>query len=248
MAEAVRQPLLEPHRLRVRDAINGLLLSSVAGLIVTGWRLWGENDRLAGMTDAEFAEATFGPEVWGLGAAALFQLFWIFWIGVSRNADPIRHFGLRFESADVLLGVAGYVLVFGASWVAFNWIVSDSETDSGVESQVPGSLANVPERYVLALILIVGVAVPFIEEVFFRGMVLRALERGFGTVLAIVGSSVVFGLAHFRGFDTAGYAVIGFATVAGLVFAALTVYTGRIAASTIAHMLNNTIVMLLVTS
>ena len=49
---------------------------------------------------------------------------------------------------------------------------------------------------VLAPFLIIGA--PLVEELFFRGLVLRSLSRRGGAVLAVVGSSVLFGLVHFQ--------------------------------------------------
>ncbi len=40
-----------------------------------------------------------------------------------------------------------------------------------------------------------GLAVPFAEELFFRGVVYTALRR-YGSVLATLGSAALFGIAH----------------------------------------------------
>jgi hypothetical protein len=60
------------------------------------------------------------------------------------------------------------------------------------------------------------VVVPVVEELFFRGLVLRSLLRLFagagpvvGVALAVVADGVVFGLAHFELLQLLGLAVFG---------------------------------------
>ncbi len=48
----------------------------------------------------------------------------------------------------------------------------------------------------MGLVLIAVVGAPLVEELFFRGLLLRSIEKRLGWVWAIVGSSVFFGLAH----------------------------------------------------
>src|SRR5206468_11743509 len=48
----------------------------------------------------------------------------------------------------------------------------------------------------IALTIVVVVGAPIVEELFFRGLVLRSLQRRFGDAWAVVGSAVLFGLAH----------------------------------------------------
>ena len=80
---------------------------------------------------------------------------------------------------------------------------------------------------------------PIAEELFFRGLLLRALEKRFNTTIAIVVSAVVFGSLHITGVTSASnlaeFAVQGLfiavvITGYGLVFALLDVYTGRLCA------------------
>jgi membrane protease YdiL (CAAX protease family) len=48
---------------------------------------------------------------------------------------------------------------------------------------------------VLATILAIGIA-PFTEELFFRGLLYRTLRDHHGVTIAVIVSSVVFGLVH----------------------------------------------------
>ncbi|MGH3371402.1 MAG: lysostaphin resistance A-like protein [Nocardioidaceae bacterium] len=59
------------------------------------------------------------------------------------------------------------------------------------------------------LVLAVVVIAPVIEEVFFRGLVLRALERRFGTGWALTGSTVLFTVTHFQVIEAPALALVG---------------------------------------
>ena len=48
------------------------------------------------------------------------------------------------------------------------------------------------------LIVVVVFGAPVVEELFFRGLALRAFERRLGRWVGLVVSSLVFGLVHFQ--------------------------------------------------
>jgi membrane protease YdiL (CAAX protease family) len=157
-----------------------------------------------------------------------------------------RDFGLAFRPVDIGwgllagLGVFGITAIMGVLWQA---ITGDAAPDnSGFLPESVGPAAAV------ALFLAVAVITPFAEELFFRGLLLRALEKKFNTSIAVVASAAVFGLLHFTGVTSASglgeLAVHGlFISVVisgyGLIFALVVVRTGRLAPSIIAHMVIN---------
>ena len=61
----------------------------------------------------------------------------------------------------------------------------------------------------VVLFLIIVVLAPVIEELFFRGLLLRALERRFGSGWAIAGSSGLFGLSHVQGIQLPALVMFG---------------------------------------
>jgi membrane protease YdiL (CAAX protease family) len=87
---------------------------------------------------------------------------------------------------------------------------------------------------VVLLILVVAVAAPVFEELFWRGLWLRSLERRYGAFIAVVASGVLFGAIHFQPYDFP--ALAGF----GIVAAVLTMVTGRLGAAIWAHVAFNT--------
>jgi hypothetical protein len=80
------------------------------------------------------------------------------------------------------------------------------------------------------------------EEAFFRGFVLGGLARGmarwrYGTFVAVVVSTVLFGLAHARG----GPALVVLAALAGLGYAAAYLRSGRIEGAILTHFALNAV-------
>jgi membrane protease YdiL (CAAX protease family) len=152
-----------------------------------------------------------------------------------------RDFGLRFTWLDPVLGVGMAIvgLAFSvAVSLASNAIFGETPTNTG---GLPTSFSG-PEivMFLVVLVVVAGV-IPFVEELFFRGLMLRAIQKRFGVVAAVVGSTVVFGLAHITGAENLSSLVaIPIVTgVYGLIFALVTVKTNRLGASIIAHTLIN---------
>jgi membrane protease YdiL (CAAX protease family) len=85
----------------------------------------------------------------------------------------------------------------------------------------------------LIVILSVGVAAPLIEEVMFRGLVLRELEKKTSIMMAIFVQAAIFGIYHMN----IAHSIM--ATLVG-VFLGLSLYwTGSIWAPMLIHLVNN---------
>lgn len=96
---------------------------------------------------------------------------------------------------------------------------------------------------VVILVLIVGIGAPFFEELFFRGLVLRAIQAYFDDTLALVGSAVIFAAVHFERLQFP--ALVLFGLVAGY----CAQRTGRLGMAICAHIgFNVTTVVILLTS
>lgn len=88
--------------------------------------------------------------------------------------------------------------------------------------------------------VLVSLGSPLVEELFFRGLVLRALlfrfrrlGRRVGPALSVVTTGIVFGLVHFEELQL--LALCGFGVVLGL----LAWWTGRLGPSIVAHVAFN---------
>jgi membrane protease YdiL (CAAX protease family) len=82
---------------------------------------------------------------------------------------------------------------------------------------------------VVVLVLFLAVGAPLVEELFFRGLLLRALLGRTPVPVAIVVSALLFGLAHFEAVQFAGLAAFG------VILALLAWRTGRLTPGIGAH-------------
>ena len=90
------------------------------------------------------------------------------------------------------------------------------------------------------LLIITVVFAPLVEEIYYRGLVLRAAERSYGATIALLGSSLFFAVTHFQ--------VLQFPALLlfGIVLGAIALRTGRIGIPITAHIaFNLTAVVLL---
>jgi len=86
------------------------------------------------------------------------------------------------------------------------------------------------------LFVVVG---PVAEEIFFRGFAYQTLRRRFGEPTAMLGSSLLFSLAHGRLLAAPGLFAIG------LVFVRLYQRTGTLVTSMAAHAIHNALLLLI---
>ena len=156
-------------------------------------------------------------------------------------------FGLRFRPSDILLGlglgIAAKVFAFVLTVVAVS--VTNHTPESG-----NFELSTSPLWIVLNGFVVAAVIAPVVEELFFRGLVLRAannrvLRRG-GTAAravttAIVASSLSFAALHlYQSPDVTLLIILGGSTLfIGVVNSRVTLRTGRLGAAIIAHALYN---------
>jgi membrane protease YdiL (CAAX protease family) len=100
--------------------------------------------------------------------------------------------------------------------------------------------------YVIALLILAVVAAPIIEEIVFRGVVLRGLLTHMGPVPAIAAQACVFGLAHFdpvRGTGNIGLIMV-LSAVGGVLGGAEYLFR-RIGPTMVAHAIMNAVAMTL---
>lgn len=163
-------------------------------------------------------------------------LLWIFLIGVPvfatrvKGNGPVADLGLRFRASDAgsfVLGVALQALLVPAMyWPIFR--LSDLDADDvSADARELVDAASGPGIAVLVLVVCIGA--PVAEELFFRGLLLRALERRWQVGVALVVSSVLFAASHFQGIQFPALLVFG--AVAGY----LAVRTGRLGPAIACH-------------
>lgn len=111
-----------------------------------------------------------------------------------------------------------------------------------------GELAS-DRTYTIAIVITAVVAAPLVEELVFRGIVLRSLLSRTPAVVAIVVQGVLFGVAHVdpvRGVGNVGLAVV--LSMVGVAFGAAAYLLRRVGPTIVAHAFFNGFVMLLLLS
>jgi membrane protease YdiL (CAAX protease family) len=172
-----------------------------------------------------------------MGALLASSLFgWLFLAGVpwfattTKGNGPVADLGLRFRRADLAafpLGVALQAVVIPLLYWPLLEVLDRTTDDVSEEARQLTDAAQGPG--VLLLLLIVCVGAPVAEELFYRGLLLRAVEKRFSLAAAAVAATVVFGLAHFQGIQLPALLVFG------AVATALAVRSGRLGPAILCH-------------
>jgi len=114
-------------------------------------------------------------------------------VGSPSWADA---FGLAVKGKDVLYGLAVFVLgnVLGAV------LVSPIATNPRYQGENTGAVQHFREDAwaIAGLILVAVVVAPIVEELFFRGVLLRALNDAIGSGPAVFAQAAFFGLCHYQ--------------------------------------------------
>jgi uncharacterized protein len=139
-----------------------------------------------------------------------------------------KDYGFRFRSSDILGLPIGVVvqLVFVPLLYRLLSIVVDTSSVSEPAEQLTDRAEGIG---VALLVVLVVAGAPIIEELFFRGLLLRSIQARWSDSLALVASSVLFGLAHFELLQLP--ALVMFGLVAGY----CAQRTGRLGMSIWAH-------------
>lgn len=218
---------------------------------------WGVGHAAAGFVAAFFLSLVAGS-VWavasgdqevtlGLTVAALVGQ-WTGLVGsavlVSRRkgtGNLVADLGFRVERADVVrglvVGVASQLVLIPLLYLPFTFF--DVDVDVSQEAREVTGLADGSGIALLGLAIVVGA--PLAEELFFRGLLQRAVTGRHGPRWGIAVSSVVFGLTHFQPVQLLG--LVAFGVVLGV----LAERAGRLGPAIVAHMaFNATTVVLLV--
>jgi membrane protease YdiL (CAAX protease family) len=173
-----------------------------------------------------------------IGQVALLQVpLWLGLLGVPllaarlRGNGPRRDLGLwstlRDAPVGLAIGVASQLVLVPLVTLPI-FIFTDADEDA-LEAPARELTDKAQGPGVLVLALVVVVAAPLAEEVFFRGMLQRTLARHLPVWTAMLITSVLFGLSHFQGLQLPALAAFG------LVLSVLAHRTGRLGRSIWAH-------------
>ncbi len=168
--------------------------------------------------------------------------------GLKGEGSVVRDYGLALRPwpdipLGIVAGVASQYLLVPIVEAPLLPFVHHLYTRLGHPAQNLTSHAFGPGLAVLAVLVCVGS--PLVEELFFRGLLLRSLLGSFeklgprlGPAVSIVVTALVFALVHFEALQFLGLA--GF----GVVLGCLAWRTGRLGPSIVAHMAFNTVTII----
>ena len=178
---------------------------------------------------------------------------WIGFVGApwlaSRTQGTrnfVRDLGLRFRLIDLVgiaIGIGGQIVV-AIMYAPFQHEIHDF---NGPSQKLTGA-SHGGGFVVIALATVI--LAPFMEELFFRGLLLKGLvrvltplraaggARAAGVVAAVIIDGLLFGLAHGEWIQLAGLAVFGTA------LAAVSYRTGRLGMNMVAHATFNLVAIL----
>lgn len=247
--------LRPPPRWSVSTAVAGWIAAALITVVaqVVLLSVWDAPSGLGA------AAARAGAQVAGGAEPDLFSLrYWQFtvlqlplwatlalvaWAVVRRHGIGLRAgLGLTQRWYDVLVGLASG-LVAQLVLVPLVYLPLRPLIDAEDIEEPARRIMSLADGAAGITVVVVGVVLvaPFVEELYFRGLLLRALWGRLGRTTTVVLSSVLFGLAHVQLLQLPALVVFG------LVAGALVVSTKRLAPAMWAHAAFNsfTVVQLL---
>jgi CAAX protease family protein len=221
-----------PVRWGLGDAAAGWLLAQVGGFIAIV---------IVAALSGSHAESS---EDLSLGWLAIAQLgLWAGLGGVPLLAARLKgngaviDFGLRAKGVDPAIGLGvglgtQFILV-PALYIPISWVI-DLSADKLEEPARELTDRATDTLGVVLLVLIVGIGAPIVEELFYRGLLLRSLERRFGANwVPVAGSAVLFAASHFQPLQFPALVLLG------VILALLVQRTGRLGPAIATHMVFN---------
>jgi len=168
---------------------------------------------------------------------------WVGFIGWPLVASRVKgfgslkeDFGLSFKWVDLPMGVGvGLFALFGTTAIGALWksILGSDLPSNGDEL---GTSHYSAAGYIV-LFIFVAMITPVAEELFFRGLSMRAISKRYGAWWGIVASSILFGVLHVTTVSSLSAAlVVPFIVGAyGFLFALIDSRVQRLGPSIVAH-------------
>lgn len=224
-----------PVRWGLGDAAAGWVLAQVGGLIAFTVVI-----ALSGVS-------TETTDDLPLGWLALAQLgLWaglggVPWLAARLKGNGVvRDFGLRAAWVDPVIGLGAGIgthvliaLLYAPIFELFDLTSRDLEEPArGLTDRATDPVG------VLLLVLVVGLGAPLVEELFYRGLLLRSLERRWGPGWAVALSAIAFGATHFQPLQFPAL------TLLGVILALMVQRTGRLGPAIATHVVFNMVTVI----
>lgn len=232
-------PARDPHPTLPIQVAGGAIVVLTASLLFSKYVL-------DAMVDFEWPVVVYVAllGVVGYGPSLLWARFASKRWGSGRFLDDV---GMRPQFGDlgwgpvVWLAAIGTQLLMGAIVLGFG--VPLANNTEGI------SELTEDRTYVISIIITAVIAAPFVEEIVFRGLVMRGLRSRMGAIPTIVVQAVLFGAAHVdpvRGTGNVGLVMV--LSGVGAAFGGGAYLLRRIGPTIVAHAIFNGVVLALVLS
>jgi membrane protease YdiL (CAAX protease family) len=206
------------------DVATGILAAQILSIFVIGFVYAASG----WSTDNE-------PPLW---ATALLQTpLWAGYIGATWVAGSkgrgLADFGWASRATDAAVGlpvgIATQLIIVPLVYRPILWILDSSADELAEPARELADRASGNLGWVV-LFVMTSLCAPVVEELFYRGLLLRSLvKRGFPTVLSVVLSAAIFAGMHFQWLQFAGLFVFG------LVLALMSAWYKRLGPAIWAH-------------
>ena len=174
------------------------------------------------------------------------SVLWCRYVSRHWGSDSLRtDIGLAPRWADLGWGPVIWLAALGAQIAIAAVIVGLGVPISNNTDGITDLQAD--RTYVVSIVITAVIAAPIVEEMVFRGVVLRGLRSTTPAVLAIVLQGVLFGCAHVdpvRGRGNVGLVMV--LSGVGITFGAAAFLLRRIGPTIVAHAIFNGVVLLIV--
>jgi membrane protease YdiL (CAAX protease family) len=160
--------------------------------------------------------------------------------GIHDFADE---YGLRFKLVDlagVPIGVLSQLVLLRSIYWPLERAWPDTFSRSRIERNARDLYDTAHGGWLIALIVIVVIGAPFVEELMYRGLLQGSATRRLNDGVAVACVAAFFALIHFRWVEFPGLFVFG------LVLGICALRTGRLGMSIVTHMAFNATGLLLV--
>lgn len=212
--------------LRLAPAVLTWVVAWIGGMVLAG-------PLVAVAVDADFD--ALATEDLAAVAAAGWAVSIVVLVYASRRwgtGDFLADYAVRFRPIDAL-GVPAGVLAQYAAVPLLYWPLQelwpDTFSSEDVERRAQEMVDQADGALVVLLALVVVVGAPVVEELMYRGLLQRSLVGRIGPAFGLLAAGVWFALVHTEPVEYPGL------LLAGLVFGAFVVATGRIGGAIVAH-------------
>ncbi len=176
----------------------------------------------------------------------LAQGAWPWIVARWKGRSLARDFGVRFRWSDLWIGpLCGLGLLIAASVVGalLTRVVGLENAEEASNTDI--ITAGGASAWSLVVYACVVLGAPISEEMFFRGLVLRAVRKRAGNVMGVAASTLLFTVVHVQSTSAAGLTVLlGSIAAVGLILGVMAVRFDRLGPSILAHATLNGVAVL----